>query len=51
MGCSAEARFRHTVILTLKPETTEEQKAAIAHGLATLPSQIPEVLSFPFIST
>ena len=40
---AAEIGFRHTVLLTLKPETTEEQKAAIAEGLGALPSQIPQV--------
>ena len=38
-----EIGFRHTVLLTLKPETSEEQKAAIGKGLGALPSQIPEV--------
>eukprot|EP01048_Picozoa_sp_COSAG05_P021964 COSAG05_NODE_4218_length_1616_cov_4.067238_1_plen_180_part_10 len=36
----------HAVLLTLNPETTDEQKTAILEGLAALPSTIPEIRSY-----
>eukprot|EP00747_Dinoflagellata_sp_TGD_P169882 gnl/TRDRNA2_/TRDRNA2_200007_c0_seq1.p1 gnl/TRDRNA2_/TRDRNA2_200007_c0~~gnl/TRDRNA2_/TRDRNA2_200007_c0_seq1.p1 ORF type:complete len:235 (-),score=48.04 gnl/TRDRNA2_/TRDRNA2_200007_c0_seq1:293-997(-) len=36
----------HAVLLTLKPETTEQQKAAIIEGLRELPSKIPEIQTY-----
>lgn len=39
---------RHIVLLTLKPETTDEQRQAILDGLATLPERIPTIRSYSF---
>ena len=38
--------YVHVVVLKLKPDATAEQKASILDGLAALPSQIPEILTF-----
>lgn len=35
--------FRHIVLLTLQPGTTDEQQQSILDGLASLPPAIPEI--------
>lgn len=40
--------FRHIVLLTLKDDTTDEQRQALLDGLATLPGQIPSIRSYTF---
>jgi hypothetical protein len=37
--------IRHIVLMRLAPETTDDQRAAIAAGIASLPSKIPEIVS------
>lgn len=40
--------FRHIVLLTLKDDTTDEQRQAILDGLATLPGRVPTIRSYTF---
>ena len=40
--------FRHIVLLTLKPDTTDEQRQAILNGLSTLPDRIATIRSYSF---
>lgn len=40
--------FRHIVLLTLKDDTTDEQRRAILDGLATLPGRIPTIRRYSF---
>jgi Stress responsive A/B Barrel Domain len=39
---------RHVVVFTWKPEATDEAVQAFADGLAVLPGQIPEIVSYAF---
>ena len=38
--------FRHTVLLKLSDDTTNDQKAAICEALADLPGLIPEIQAY-----
>ena len=38
--------FRHTVLLKLSDDATEEHKAAIREALAALPAAIPEIEAY-----
>ena len=40
--------FRHVVLLRWIPDATQEQRAAVESGIATLPSLIPEIRSYVF---
>lgn len=40
--------FRHIVLLTLQPDTTDEQRQSILDGLATLPPAIPEIAEYRY---
>ena len=40
--------FRHVVLLRWLPDATQEQRAAVESGIATLPSLIPEIRSYVF---
>jgi hypothetical protein len=40
--------FRHVVLLRWIPDATQEQRAAVESGVATLPSLIPEIRSYVF---
>ncbi len=40
--------FRHVALFRFVPDTTAEQIAAIADGLAALPTQIPEIRRYRF---
>jgi len=40
--------FRHIVLLTLHPETTDDERAHLLEGLSTLPGAIPEIASYRY---
>src|SRR5260370_16666845 len=40
--------FRHVVVLTWKPETTDAQLRDLHEGLGALPGQIPEIADYRF---
>ena len=40
--------FRHIVLLTLVPDTTDEQRQFLLDGLATLPAAITEIDSYRY---
>ncbi|HOT80181.1 MAG TPA: Dabb family protein [Microthrixaceae bacterium] len=40
--------FRHIVLLTLVPDTTDEQRQFLLDGLATLPPAISEIDSYRY---
>ena len=40
--------FRHVVLLQWTSEATDEQRAAVLDGLATLPGAIPEIHEYRF---
>jgi hypothetical protein len=40
--------FRHVVVFTWKPETTDAQLQAMRDGLAGLPGRIPEIADYRF---
>ena len=40
--------IRHVSCLTLRPDTTDEQRAAVLDALAQMPKLIPEVRSYSF---
>jgi hypothetical protein len=40
--------LRHVAVFTWNPETTEDDKARLASGLAALPGQIPEIRAYVF---
>jgi hypothetical protein len=39
---------RHVLVFNWKPDTTDEAVQALADGLAALPGQIPEIVSYTF---
>ena len=40
--------IRHVVLFTWKPEATQEQREAVAAGLASLPGKVPGVRAYHF---
>lgn len=40
--------IRHVVMFTWKPEATEEQREAVAAGLAELPGAIPQIRRYEY---
>ena len=40
--------IRHIALLTLRPDTTDEQRQHILDGLATLPAEIPALVDYRF---
>ncbi len=40
--------IRHVVLLTWKPDTTEEQKEQVRKGLSTLPQLVPGIRDYRF---
>ncbi|MAK44629.1 MAG: stress protein [Spongiibacter sp.] len=40
--------IKHIVLLTWKPETTKTEIDAVSQGLARLPEDIPEIVSYHF---
>lgn len=40
--------FRHVALFSWTPESTDQQRAAVASALAELPAVIPELRSFRF---
>lgn len=42
------AMFRHVVLFRWVPDSTDEQRARVAEGLAALPAAIPEIRTYRF---
>jgi hypothetical protein len=40
--------FRHVVLLTWKPDATDEQKEQVSKGLSTLPQLVPGIADYHF---
>jgi len=40
--------FRHIVLLTLAPDTSDDDRSALLAGLASLPPAIPEIAEYRF---